>query len=64
IREERQIECPFLKYTDDSGDIAAANGITREIFTAVAELAMEEKIKVLSYVRDLKKLSDFMRDKR
>mgnify|MGYP000721534153 FL=1 len=64
IREERQIEYPFLKYTDDSGDIAAANGITREIFTAVAELAMEEKIKVLSYVRDLKKLSDFMRDKR
>ncbi|MCC8056958.1 helix-turn-helix transcriptional regulator [Cloacibacillus sp.] len=64
IREERQIECPFLKYTDDSGDIAAANGITREIFTAVAELAMEEKIKVLSYVRDLKKLSEFMRDKR
>ena len=64
IREERQIEGPFLKYTDDSGDIAAANGITREIFTAVAELAMEEKIKVLSYVRDLKKLSDFMRDKR
>lgn len=64
IRKERQIECPFLKYTDDSGDIAAANGITREIFTAVAELAMEEKIKVLSYVRDLKKPSDFMRDKR
>ena len=64
IREERQIECPFLKYTDDSGDIAAANGITREIFTAVAELAMEEKIKGLSDVRDLKQLSEFMRDKR
>lgn len=58
---ERPMQCPFLKYADDNGDIAAANGITREIFTAVAELPMEEKIKVLSYVRDLKKLADFMR---
>ncbi|MFR5880131.1 MAG: helix-turn-helix domain-containing protein [Cloacibacillus evryensis] len=61
--KENQIECPFLKYTGDNGEIAAANGITREIFAVVAELPMEEKIKVLSYVRDLKKLSDFMKDR-
>ncbi len=61
--KEIQIECPFLIYTGDNGEIAAANGITREIFAVVAELPMEEKIKVLSYVRDLKKLSDFMKDR-
>ena len=61
--KENQIECPFLNYTGDNGEIAAANGITREIFAVVAELPMEEKIKVLSYVRDLKKLSDFMKDR-
>ena len=61
--KENQIECPVLKSTGDNGEIAAANGITREIFAVVAELPMEEKIKVLSYVRDLKKLSDFMKDR-
>ncbi|WP_418446583.1 hypothetical protein, partial [Cloacibacillus evryensis] len=55
--------CVVQEYTGDNGEIAAANGITREIFAVVAELPMEEKIKVLSYVRDLKKLSDFMKDR-
>ena len=45
------VQCPFIAYMELSG-------ITKEIFSIVTELPVEEKIKVLAYARDLKKLSD------
>ena len=49
---------PFISYMDSPSALAEVSGITKEIFSVVTELPVEEKIKVLSYARDLKKLSD------
>lgn len=52
------VQCPFISYMDSPSALAEVSGITREIFSVVTELPVEEKIKVLSYARDLKKLAD------
>lgn len=51
------VQCPFISYMDSPSALAEVSGITKEIFSVVTELPVEEKIKVLSYARDLKKLS-------
>ena len=55
------VQCPFISYMDSPSALAEVSGITKEIFSVVTELPVEEKIKVLSYARDLKKLSDLLR---
>ncbi len=52
------VQCPFISYMDSPSVLAEMSGITKEIFSIVTELPVEEKIKVLSYARDLKKLTD------
>ena len=52
------MQCPFIAYMDSPAALAELSGITKEIFSIVTELPVEEKIKVLAYARDLKKLSD------
>ena len=52
------VQCPFIAYMDSPAALAELSGITKEIFSVVTELPVEEKIKVLAYARDLKKLSD------
>ena len=49
------VQCPFISYMDSPSALAEVSGITKEIFSVVTELPVEEKIKVLSYARDLKK---------
>ena len=58
------VQCPFISYMDSPSALAEVSGITKEIFSVVTELPVEEKIKVLSYARDLKKLSDLYERKR
>ena len=55
------VQCPFISDMDSPSALAEVSGITKEIFSVVTELPVEEKIKVLSYARDLKKLSDLLR---
>ena len=57
------VQCPFISYMDSPSALAEVSGITKEIFSVVTELPVEEKIKVLSYARDLKKLSDLLKGK-
>ena len=57
------VRCPFISYMDSPSALAEVSGITKEIFSVVMELPVEEKIKVLSYARDLKKLADLMKDR-
>lgn len=57
------VQCPFIAYMDSPSALAEVSGITKEIFSVVTELPVEEKIKVLSYARDLKKLSDLLKGK-
>lgn len=57
------VQCPFISYMDSPSALAEVSGITKEIFSVVTELPVEEKIKVLSYARDLKKLADLMKGK-
>ena len=45
------VQCPF--YMDSPSALAEVSGITKEIFSVVTELPVEEKIKVLSYASDL-----------
>ncbi len=52
------VQCPFISYMDSPSVLAEMSGVTKEIFAIVTELPIEEKIKVLSYARDLKKLAD------
>ena len=52
------VNCPFISYMDSPAALAELSGITKEIFSVVTELPVEEKLKVLSYARDLKKLAD------
>lgn len=52
------VQCPFISYMDSPSVLAEMSGITKEIFSIVTKLPVEEKIKVLSYARDLKKLTD------
>ena len=58
-RRDVFVQCPFISYMDSPETLAEVSGITKEIFSVVTELPVEEKIKVLSYARDLKKLADF-----
>lgn len=52
------VNCPFIAYMDSPAALAELSGITKEIFAVVTELPVEEKLKVLSYASDLKKLAD------
>ena len=52
------VQCPFISYMDSPSALAEVSGLTKEILSIVTELPVEEKIKVLSYARDLKKLYD------
>lgn len=58
-KRELFVQCPFISYMDSPAALAEVSGVTKEIFAVITALPIEEKIKVLSYARDLKKLHDF-----